>query len=383
MEVRWSWIVSEKVTKRNTCTLIMCLHSLWFFFLYFLYFFFRKSAMGIHGLRSFVHRCCEESVNTLSVSETNGLYFDMANVIMQSGLNNHQLSDEEVLGNIFNKMEEVKKLINPKTFLFISMDGQAPKAKEHKRLTKTLPNSATWNASQRSLMAENYFTKLLNSQLEILLSTLSKEEELTFILSDSQAKGEGEFKVMRHIRDMHRKKPSWNFTIYSADSDVIAQALISECADNIHVVYGNNSPMVTVSIRHLKIKLSSIIRTQPSRNFDDFLFILVLNGSDYLPPLNRQKNGIERLINIYRTNLLTGCLLEADGQMKKANCLKFLQLAARSERSYPSAVDYNVHQYLEGISWMIQYYTTGRCYRYCYQYCMAPPKEAFDSIVIW
>lgn len=235
-------------------------------------------------------------------------------------------------------------VIKPTTLLYIAIDGVAPMSKIHQqrqrrfrahkdKITKRPIYSKfgvvnidelLWDSNIITpgtpfmLELSDYIKKNLRNHLMDVLSP-----SVSIIFSDSLVKGEGEHKIMEHIRKTKDER-QWCDVIYGLDADLIMLAmsvssvhsgyriyLLRETLEyGTHVVTDDRDMPVLCyfDIYHLKKELITDIKDKgidvddEQRWIVDYIFLCFLMGNDFLPhqhTLHISNGGIEILMNIY------------------------------------------------------------------------------------
>lgn len=194
--------------------------------------------------------------------EIDNLYIDMNDILHiafhPEGSKSPE-SFEECMSNLTNQIEDIVRIARPRQMIYIAIDGVAPKAKlnlQRKRRFEKFQKGARskqrlkhlqiyreesglpvgdtprekWNSNclspgtQFMFEASNYLSNWIQAkQLQDSFWT-----GLYVILSDASTPGEGEHKIMQHIRRM-RKEPGYNTNtrhlVVGRDADLILLAL--------------------------------------------------------------------------------------------------------------------------------------------------------------
>jgi 5'-3' exonuclease len=287
-----------------------------------------------------------------NLDNINNLYFD-ANCLFHPKcfdilkLHSH-ITDIDKLEKLMIKriIEYITFIINyvgPSDFVYIAVDGVAPIAKinqQRKRRYKSVIDK-----EYQTLINEKYkiikndiwsnivitpgtdFMIRLDNEIINFINTLQKNnKKLKIIYSSYKECGEGEHKIMRHIKNNLTNK---NHVIYGLDADLIFLAMSYEKSENIFLLrelnhIKNISQPITeevneklcfVSIKNTIDTYNKIIKSKLEENLDimeinledydfskDFIILCFMLGNDFIPhipSLNIRNNGIEHLIDAY------------------------------------------------------------------------------------
>jgi 5'-3' exonuclease len=221
---------------------------------------------------------------------------------------------------IDNIIEYIKYLINyanPKIGTYIAVDGVAPMSKinqQRKRRYKSYHDTITKDnlKKKHNIPINNIWTNTsitpgtkFMEKLHQELQKFAKEYNRPVIYTSCYDHGEGEHKILQHIKETTKK---YNSVIYSMDADVIFLSITSG-KNNIHllreeqyVIENNKSEKLKyVSIDKFKYHINQL--TTNNHFTDDFVFVCYFIGNDFLPHLpsiDIKNGGLDHLINIYQ-----------------------------------------------------------------------------------
>jgi 5'-3' exonuclease len=266
-------------------------------------------------------------------------------------LENLESLKEKMFKRIVNFLDFLEKYVSPTEMMYIAVDGTAPMAKiiqQRKRRYKSeLDNKMkseikskygiivndSW--SNTSITPGTEFMEDLH--LYLLNHYQNKKSKINYIYSSYHTPGEGEHKILQHIK----KNTDFddNIVIYGLDADLIFLAMASN-RENIYLLreqtlfkqkeknkqeikeeikdYVNDvqREMTYVSIKEtkkcfnmdLEIKISSF--DNKFKHFDysnDLIFVCFLLGNDFLPhfpSIDIHHEGLDELLESYIKTLL-------------------------------------------------------------------------------
>jgi 5'-3' exonuclease len=261
---------------------------------------------------------------------------------------------------------------------------------------------------------------------------------IEIIFSDEKAPGEGEQKCVSYIRDYG--DPNESYCINGLDADlimltlathipkfyIIREDLYDPSNDYFCIDVGGSRDQL---IKELKWKSKGKHRFSSKRAIDDFVFLCFIVGNDFLPhipSIEIIEKGIELIIEIYKEigtyyghitqtvdgkiKFISGNLGKFLGTIGKHEKVNFERKLARKASFFPDEMlerharqdsdgkwnlDINAynedycqtyytnadiekvcHEYLEGMQWVLSYYTRGvPNWQWFFQYHYAPPAS--------
>lgn len=271
-----------------------------------------------------------------------------------------------MIKRILNYIDYLVAVVNPKT-VYISVDGVAPMAKmnqQRQRRFKSINDNLIRNSIKDkykvpySKIWDNTCitpgTEFMEKLHEAIVIHLNKKRKREYIYSSYHTPGEGEHKILQHIKREGRDKVN---IVYGLDADLIFLTLVSRC-DNIYLLreaqhFGRKQKDVHdpdfddiiedveedlnfVDIQELRktinIELKRIIMARYYKKFeleleglddldfcDDFIFVCYLLGNDFLPhipSINIQVRGLDLLLDCYADIFIEGGQMLVDSAKK-------------------------------------------------------------------
>jgi 5'-3' exonuclease len=318
--------------------------------------------------REILHNKLNNNVKYLYI-DANCLFHPECFKILE-GFQNDELEElkKKMFKRIINYLDYLEKYVSPTKMMYIAVDGTAPLAKiiqQRKRRYKTELDNFTKNElklkygininnewSNTSITPGTTFMEDLHKYL--INHYNKKKSKIKFIYSSYHTPGEGEHKILQHIKK--NTNIDDNIVIYGLDADLIFLAMASN-RTNIFLLreetlfkqknninkdidkdidkdinkdinkdtdknikpydYINDvhRDMTFVSIKEMKISYNKEIKQMVgnNKNFDnvdfsnDLIFICFLLGNDFLPhfpSIDIHQEGLDELINSYIKNLL-------------------------------------------------------------------------------
>ena len=265
----------------------------------------------------------------------------------------------------------------------------------------------------------DYLTKYIDWYIRSQIHTDKRWENIEIIFSNEKAPGEGEHKIINYIRFYGNKNES--YCIHGLDADLIMLALGTHLPKFYILredLYDVTNDFFCIDIGKVHDKLSSILKWEhdtvkfnPICSINDFIFMCFMVGNDFLPhipSIEIIEDGIELMIDIYKTvcstyghlttinpngvRFIPKCVqvfLETIGYAEKENFERKLSKKAaffpdpllekcsiqnegtwtidieKYKKIYCAAcikeenLEKNAHDYLEGMQWVLSYYTKG------------------------
>ena len=175
--------------------------------------------------------------------DIDGLYLDlncaihpccqavMAEYREKYGLGDFSVDDLErdMMARIAGKIDELIGLVKPRKLLYIAIDGPAPRAKMEQQRTRRYKTTLDKNRSKiwntNAITPGTRFMEKLGKYLRYHISHKLTGRGFAVEFSDSSEAGEGEHKILNHIRD---EKGDGSMVIYGLDADLIMLSLIAD-----------------------------------------------------------------------------------------------------------------------------------------------------------
>lgn len=282
-----------------------------------------------------------------------------------------QLSESEMYVAIFAYIEHLFGIIKPKKLFYMAIDGVAPRAKMNqqrarrfrsaldaevgraKAIEQGIPLPATDPFDSNAITPGTEFMEKLTAQLKYFVhkkvSQDSSWQNIEIILSGHEVPGEGEHKIMEHIRVAKAQpgySPDIRHCLYGLDADLIMLGLLSHDPHfallREEVTFGRATKQSTelqdqnfyllhlaIVREYLELEFSGIEKDMKfeydfERILDDFILINFFIGNDFLPELPSlviNKDALPIVFNTYKSYLR-----KSDGYMSKGGIINFSRL---------------------------------------------------------
>lgn len=305
-------------------------------------------------------------------------YLDMNGIIHNcthpcDGDVHFRISEDEMFEDIFNYVNTLFHIIKPREYLFLAVDGVAPRAKMNQQRGRrfrsakeafdreeaaikkgdVLPIEQRFDSNCITPGTE-FMVKLNNALKQFIKMKLSTDPEwqkVKVILSGHETPGEGEHKIMDFIR-YQRSQPGYNpdtrHCLYGLDTDLIMLGLSSHEPNFMllreEIKFNNKksdatkgkSQRVDPTRINFNVLYLSLLRDYIEKDFlplkhklsfkfdlesiiDDWILICFLVGNDFIPHIPHfhiHKNALPRILEVYQATLL-----KLDGYMNEHGVL--------------------------------------------------------------
>lgn len=260
--------------------------------------------------------------------------------------------EEKMINRILNYIDYLIGFTDPQELVYLSVDGVAPLAKinqQRKRRFRSIDDTNMRNAIKKKYNIESNdtwnntvitpgteFMEKLHKN--ILDHFRNKKSGVKIIYSSYHTPGEGEHKILQHLKNKKKKKGP--YVIYGLDADLFFLAMSSQVNDIYLLREDSQITGINKSVNELydlvedvaeELKFVSVDTTKScyneqikyiinmkmeqkkyetiSNNIDinknfcnDFIFLCYLLGNDFLPhfpSIDIKKNGLDILLDSY------------------------------------------------------------------------------------
>ena len=247
-----------------------------------------------------------------------------------------QRLENKMIRNVISYLEKMITIANPQKGIYVAVDGVAPVAKMkqqrlrrykhisdtelHNNIRKKHNKEIPYYWSNSSITPGTEFMQNITSSLRGWAEEYSKKHKIKIIFSPASVPGEGEHKLLQHIRNTNEEL---KYAVYGLDADLIFLMLATQ-KNNIYLMREANKmdekndginfisitkmkECIVNSIRDIILKLKDetlkgLNNYNTDRIVDDFIFICSLMGNDFLPhmpSLDIYENAIDTLMQTY------------------------------------------------------------------------------------
>ncbi|KAK0550358.1 exonuclease II Exo2 [Tilletia horrida] len=306
------------------------------------------------------------------IPEFDALYLDMNGIIHNcshpdDSNASFRISEEDIFLAIFAYIEHVFGKIKPKKLFYLAVDGVAPRAKMNQQRSRRFRTAKeakdTRDAALRKgeilpddppfdsncITPGTPFMTRLSQALAYFIGKKVTEDaawrEVEVILSGHEVPGEGEHKIIEHIR-LSKAQPGYNpntrHCMYGLDADLIMLGLLSHdphfCLLREEVQFGpsrkakksldkQNFYLLHLSLfrEYLDLEFQDLKSVLPfpydlEHIIDDFILLNIFVGNDFLPHLpglHINKGALNLLFRIYKKVLpVAGGYLNESGTLR-------------------------------------------------------------------
>mmetsp|Transcript_39060 Transcript_39060/g.87348 ORF Transcript_39060/g.87348 Transcript_39060/m.87348 type:complete len:1924 (+) Transcript_39060:98-5869(+) len=302
--------------------------------------------------------------------EFDNLYLDMNGIIHHCTHPNDDdlaaaLSDKDVMLGMFNYIDRiVSQIAKPRKFLFMAIDGVAPRAKLNQQRSRRFASAkdreaARLAAEQKGEVVDasavfdsncitpgTEFMQRVSEHLQYFIRKKQSEDpvwrRLTVVFSGHEVPGEGEHKIMQAIREIREAEgydPNTTHCMYGQDADLIMLGLVTHEPHftllrevinfNQNRRPARNEPKnaktlvkqtstaqfqllhISVLREYLQMELCQGLYRQQipvsiERVIDDFVFMTFLVGNDFLPhlpSLDISEGAFDKLFAVYTSQM--------------------------------------------------------------------------------
>jgi len=249
--------------------------------------------------------------------------------------------EQEIYKNIDTYLDKLIGFINPDNLIYLAIDGVAPRAKmEQQRMRRY--RSIKVNKMREEILAKHnvdevnfdtncitpgtIFMLKLSNHLKEYIDKKYDELKVSIYLDDSNNIGEGEHKILQHMKEFSKDKIN---CIYGLDADLIMLSLVSGCKtyllrESVHFGKVDMDKLLLFDVnsfsdclfKTIEEKLyfdnetkdisnsdnQSEMEIEKDRVINDYICLCFLIGNDFLPPivaLDINFGSINSLLEIY------------------------------------------------------------------------------------
>jgi len=274
----------------------------------------------------------------------------------------------------------------PKKRVYLAADGPAPMAKMMLQRKRRLDSVKTLDTDidlkknlDLNLTPGTDFMMKLEKELSGFVTYIKNRYKVDVITSITDA-DEGEIKIRGQLGRFQKKYPDETHLVYSTDSDMILLLFTCDDLSKIYQILGKD---VIIHLGTILDKHREKFGKTDSDKYD-FVFINLMMGNDYIPKVSYLK--LENVWEAYKTvskNRPSG-LISYQESVMTVNQIFIHDLMYIASKKVPDHLLKKFHptdlsnsfyiNYVQGLHWCFEMYTSGRCanYRYIYDHTESP-----------
>lgn len=228
-------------------------------------------------------------------------------------------SEDEMLANLKKHLDRLVTAIKPTSLVYLALDGVAPRAKMNQQRKRRFcaarearekadaiaeirgsPPAATWDHNAIT-PGTTFMAKVSATLTEWGETLVATKPAVRVVISDSAIPGEGEHKIMAHLRGSSSAQKAGAAVIVGLDADLMFLSLALH-EPRLYILRDDN--MKLLSIQRLRDCLRAEFAPDDFENFvDDFIVLCFFVGNDFLPQLpclSINDGGLDLLLLLYR-----------------------------------------------------------------------------------
>lgn len=219
--------------------------------------------------------------------------------------------EDQTIRNTCAYIAKILDFCQPQSLLYVAIDGLPPRAKmvqQRKRRyvsawsSASNPDKVVWDTS--AITPGTAFMTQLSIRLRTFLEDQGRMRKLQIEFFDSNTPGEGETKIVDHLRRAEVSDGGEADLIYGLDADLIMLSMGLE--HDIFLVrepaaynrFHTHQPFLYFDIAKLKHHICK----EYDVTAHEYVFLCFLMGNDFLPPLSFlsiRSEGIEAVLKLY------------------------------------------------------------------------------------
>ncbi len=314
--------------------------------------------MGIVNFHKFLKEKYNDAFKKTWLETYDHIYIDLNYALHYSSYGAH--TEKEIYTRLYKFIENTLLELVPTKTVVLATDGSAPLAKL--LLQRRRRMNISKNSSNNFGLLFTVGTKFMESLNEKMMDFM-KYIEIVFCIKVEFIGGvdESELKLKRKISECKNSKDSHIFVSNDADTIVMLCTL-----NNFKNVFVHNKSETLSICKLLDLHTDSV---GCSKNFGlDFAFISILFGNDYLPKL--KYINYENVWKAYKSNIINKDLSINKNILSLflSSLKKLLKECYNNKFEIDELYHPMYDNYLDGLTWCLNMYYNGKCYRYNYMY---------------
>jgi 5'-3' exoribonuclease 1 len=358
--------------------------------------------------------------------DMNGIFHPAAQKVFRYGKYSKPLltparepSVKDFYTEVGREIDRIVALVPPTKRLILCVDGVAPVAKQVQQRQRRYKSSPEPGFDPNSLTPG---TQLMHDLCNYVETYIKRYTDIEVVWSPSSVPGEGEMKLMNFVKFYAGRGDS--SAVYGLDADILLLSLCTmKQGQRMYVVREREIDHAVIDVARVRESLVSKLRWRGAADellVTDFVFMCFLVGNDFLkraPGIDIVTGSIEKLIGAYKdTCQISGHITRmSDGEclfnhktlglffqnlgtleqqlfdIKARNVSQYIEDPLFNKyigssgfdvegyrREYYAAkfadpVDRVCREYIEGLEWVLRYYTGGvPSWKWFYPYNYSP-----------
>jgi 5'-3' exonuclease len=270
--------------------------------------------MGIPSYFSYVLKNHTKIIKRLNTIHCNTLLMDANSFIYDVVYELKDPSYDQVYEGVYQKIKELVSRLKAKN-VFVAFDGVAPFAKMKQQKQRRYKSWITKQILNKDGFNTNIITPGTNFMIKLDEYLKPRFEKDGYMFSGSSESGEGEHKLFDYLRKSSNKNDT--YVVYGLDADLIMLSLLQVNTipklylyrETKHFSYLsgiNLNEHYVFNVNEMAIQIGDYLEKPVKQAVEDYCLLCFLCGNDFLPhfpSINIRNNGIQYLLDIYKTQL--------------------------------------------------------------------------------
>ena len=305
------------------------------------------------------------SIDALAL-DVNGFFYECAQTLRA---NEDSLC---LFRRVCERIEGIRKCVNPRHSLIICVDGVAGMAKmnqqRQRRMQRNHHDHFNCNSFTPGTRLLDHLTKYIDWYIKMRMTCSTDWQHLRVIFSNEKVPGEGEHKVMALIKT--HVPPDMSVCIYGSDADLIMLAVL--LPHNKVTIMREDGEYINIEMFRPELLKRMVWEGafDCQQALTDYVFLCSLVGNDFLPSIQCFGDipyAMDVLLKVYRQiGRIEGHFTEIVGGRirgrSKALSFFFQTLCIVEKCSVQKRMYYHSYpakDFLDGMFWTINYYHNG------------------------
>lgn len=334
--------------------------------------------MGVQSLNKWVKKTYPNIFIANHKKSYDCVYIDMHFILHMSLTDN--ITEKQYIINLYENLDKIIFNLTVTKKIVLAIDGASPYSKVLQRCVRKQKNNKVVMKDKiinylHLAPGTNFMSKIdkyIEDYVNVLKNRLIKIE---IVVIPSVVADEGDFKIIRKVIEYGQLDKTFSHLIIGKDTDFILLGMAISPINNIYL------DLYEIGL----ISINNLIDNKDSNHRSDFVMLYIFIGNDYIPKLNSVNYEI-----IWNSYYETKIVYPNKSFINNANNFdeKFLycfldkvvtKLPLRFKKFDYELYDKNQSlNYLEGVLWCYNMYSTGICSKYDYIYKYEKPPQAIN-----